>query len=92
MAEESLANGTEEAVLRRRRAQVLDKLIGEAEPFVQIRDQLSRLSESEATVLISGGSGPEAHPGFIEFSGEATVRDGHRKVARAGEAEGKELI
>ena len=57
MAEDSLANGTEDAVLRRRRAQVLDKLIGEAEPFVQIRDQLSRLSESEATVLISGETG-----------------------------------
>ena len=57
MAEDSQANGTEDVVLRRRRAQVLDKLIGEAEPFVQIRDQLSRLSESEATVLISGETG-----------------------------------
>jgi DNA-binding NtrC family response regulator len=57
MAEDSLANGTEDAVLRRRRAQVLDKLIGEAAPFVQIRDQLSRLSDSEATVLISGETG-----------------------------------
>jgi DNA-binding NtrC family response regulator len=57
MAEDSLATGTEDVLLRRRRAQVLDKLIGEAEPFVQIRDQLSRLSESEATVLISGETG-----------------------------------
>ena len=57
MAEDSLAIGTEDATLRRRRAQVLEKLIGEAKPFVQIRDQLSRLSESEATVLISGETG-----------------------------------
>ena len=57
MAEDSPAIGTDDAMLRRRRAQVLDKLIGEAEPFVQIRDQLSRLSESEATVLISGETG-----------------------------------
>jgi DNA-binding NtrC family response regulator len=57
MAEDSLAVGTEDALLRRRRTQVLDKLIGDATPFVQIRDQLSRLSESEATVLISGETG-----------------------------------
>jgi len=57
MAEDSQATGTDDVILRRRRTQVLDKLIGDAEPFVQIRDQLSRLSESEATVLISGETG-----------------------------------
>ena len=57
MAEDSQAIGTDDVIRRRRRTQVLDKLIGDAEPFVQIRDQLSRLSESEATVLISGETG-----------------------------------
>jgi DNA-binding NtrC family response regulator len=56
MAEESPI-GADDAMLRRRRAQVLDKLIGEAEPFVHIREQLGRLSDSEATVLISGETG-----------------------------------
>ena len=48
MAEDSQAIGTDDVILRRHRTQVLDKLIGDAELFVQIRDQLSRLSESEA--------------------------------------------
>ena len=57
MAEESLAIAADDAILRRRRAQVLAQLIGEAACFVQVRDQLSRLSESDATVLISGETG-----------------------------------
>ena len=39
------------------RTHVLNKLIGEAPSFVRVRDQLSRLSESDATVLISGETG-----------------------------------
>jgi two-component system, NtrC family, response regulator GlrR len=57
MAEESVATGADDRILRRRRAQVLDKLIGEAPSFIRVREQLSRLSESEATVLISGETG-----------------------------------
>jgi two-component system, NtrC family, response regulator GlrR len=56
MAEERVATGADDRILRRR-AQVLDKLIGEAPAFVRVRDQLNRLSESEATVLISGETG-----------------------------------
>ena len=57
MAEDSLGMGADDLTLRRRRAQILDKLIGEAPPFVHARQQLSRLSESEATVLIAGETG-----------------------------------
>src|SRR5262245_31523466 len=55
--EERVATEAEDRILGRRRAQVLEKLIGDAPPFVRVRDQLSRLSESEATVLISGETG-----------------------------------
>ena len=57
MAEDSLAIGADNVTLGRRRAQILEKLIGEAPPFVQARQQLSRLSESEAPVLIAGETG-----------------------------------
>ena len=57
MAEDSLAMGTHDLLLRRRHAQVLDKLIGDAPCFVEVREQLTRLSESPATVLIAGETG-----------------------------------
>jgi DNA-binding NtrC family response regulator len=56
MAKDSLAMSTEDLTLRHR-AQVLDKLIGEAPPFVLVRGQLIRLAESDATVLIAGETG-----------------------------------
>ena len=34
---------------------------------------------------IEGGSGPEPHPSFIDFSGEAALRRGSGTVAGAGE-------
>ena len=57
MAQDTLPMGADDLFLRRRRAQVLEKLIGEAPAFVQVRQQLARLSESEATVLIAGETG-----------------------------------
>jgi transcriptional regulator with AAA-type ATPase domain len=57
MVENSPARNSDDGILDRRRAQVLDKLIGGAPAFVQVREQLSRLSESEATVLIAGETG-----------------------------------
>jgi transcriptional regulator with PAS, ATPase and Fis domain len=39
------------------RTHVLAKLIGDAPSFARVRDQLIRLSESDATVLISGETG-----------------------------------
>src|SRR4029450_13865156 len=55
--EERVAAAVEVQTPSRHRAQVLSKLIGAAAPFVRVRDQLSRLSESEATVLVSGETG-----------------------------------
>lgn len=55
--EERVASEAEDQILSRRRAQVLTKLIGDAPPFVRVREQLNRLSESDATVLISGETG-----------------------------------
>jgi len=55
--EERVAAAAEDQTLSRRPAQVLSKLIGDAPTFLRVRDQLSRLSESEATVLVSGETG-----------------------------------
>jgi len=54
---DTFARATHEVILRRRRAQVLDKLIGEAAPFLKALGQLHRLAESDATVLIVGETG-----------------------------------
>ena len=86
MAEDSQAIGTDDVILRRRRTQVLDRLIGDAEPFVQIPEQLSRISESEATVLISGETGAR-HPLFGPPAG-SRVRGGQlRSASRAPDRE-----
>jgi two-component system, NtrC family, response regulator GlrR len=57
MAEDTLSVGTDPLTPGPRRAQILDRLIGEAPLFVQARQHLSRLSEAEATVLIAGETG-----------------------------------
>ena len=57
MAEDTVATGAEDFMLRRRRAQILDKLVGEAPCFAEVREQLTRLSASQATVLIAGETG-----------------------------------
>src|SRR5688572_20974214 len=75
MAENSPAMGSNDREQGPRRAQVLDKLIGDAPSFVQVRDQLSRLSESEATVLIAGETGTGK---------ELTARALHYLSSRAG--------
>jgi DNA-binding NtrC family response regulator len=75
MAENSPAMGANERVQVPRRAQVLDKLIGESPAFVEVRDQLSRLSESEATVLVAGETGTGK---------ELTARALHYLSSRAG--------
>jgi DNA-binding NtrC family response regulator len=49
--------GAEDVISRRRRAQVLEKLIGETPVFVAVREQLVRLAHSDATVLIAGETG-----------------------------------
>jgi DNA-binding NtrC family response regulator len=71
MAEDSLEMGPEDRTLRECRAQILDKLIGEAPCFVQTRQQLRRLSESEATVLIAGetGTGKELTARALHYLG-----------------------
>src|SRR5688572_18878305 len=71
MAEDSLEMGPEDLTLRGRRAQILDRLIGEAPLFVQTRQQLRRLSESEATVLIAGetGTGKELTARALHYLG-----------------------
>jgi two-component system, NtrC family, response regulator GlrR len=75
MAEHSPAMGSNDRVQGPRRAQVLDKLIGNSPAFVQVRDQLSRLSESEATVLVAGETGTGK---------ELTARALHYLSSRAG--------
>ena len=75
MAENSPAMGSNDRVQGPRRVQVLNKLIGDSPAFVQVRDQLSRLSESEATVLIAGETGTGK---------ELTARALHYLSSRAG--------
>ena len=75
MAESSPAMGSNDRVQGPRRVQVLNKLIGDSPAFVHVRDQLSRLSESEATVLIAGETGTGK---------ELTARALHYLSSRAG--------
>ena len=75
MAENSPAMGSNDRVQGPRRVQVLNKLIGDSPAFVHVRDQLSRLSESEATVLIAGETGTGK---------ELTARALHYLSSRAG--------
>lgn len=48
---------TEEIILNRRRAQVLDRLVGKAQRFVEVVQELRRIAESDATVLVVGETG-----------------------------------
>jgi DNA-binding NtrC family response regulator len=57
MAEDRLPAGIDQRAVPWNGAQVIDNLIGEALSFVRVRDQLRRLSESEATVLVAGETG-----------------------------------
>jgi DNA-binding NtrC family response regulator len=48
---------TEEVIRSRRRAHVLDRLVGAAPSFVTVVRELRRISESDATVLVVGETG-----------------------------------
>jgi len=50
------------------------------------RSPIARLPVADFTVLIEGGSGPQAHPSFIGVFGEAAVDDRDGAVEGAGEA------
>jgi DNA-binding NtrC family response regulator len=58
MMERAVSQGTtEEVILGRRRAQVLDRLVGEGPRFVTVVHELRRVAQSDATVLIVGETG-----------------------------------
>jgi hypothetical protein len=48
-----------------------------------VRARLEKVTATDFTVLIEGGSGPQPHPGFIEIFREVALHDGDGAAARA---------
>jgi transcriptional regulator of acetoin/glycerol metabolism len=60
-------------------------LIGSSEAIRRVRERIERVAATDFTILIEGAIGPEAHPHFIDVSGQAPLGDRHWEVERAGE-------
>ena len=69
----------------RGRADGAASLIGSSAAIRAVRDRIERVAATDFTVLIEGAIGPQPHPSFIEFSGEADLGDGYREVAGEGQ-------
>jgi hypothetical protein len=60
-------------------------VVGKSARMRGVFDFVRVIASSESTVLITGASGPQPHPSFIDFLCEAAVGDRYREMAGAGE-------
>ena len=60
-------------------------IVGSSRALRQVMQQLDAVASTDATVLITGGFGPQPHPDFVEVFVSTAVGGGHGAVAGAGE-------
>jgi hypothetical protein len=60
-------------------------IVGQSRAIADVIGRIDLVSATRSTVLITGASGPQPHPSFIEVFCEAPVCDGHGTVAGAAD-------